>query len=48
MIFNFFLNFLDFEVWVKESKVFDLRFGFLVKNCVDFTPGTRNPWGSEL
>ena len=26
--------FLDFEVWVKDFKVFDLRFGFLVKNCI--------------
>ena len=38
--FELFVSFLDFEVWVKDFKVFDLRFGFLVKNCVDFTPGT--------
>ena len=30
----FFLIFLDFEVWVKKFKVFDLRFGFLIKNCI--------------
>jgi len=35
-----FLIFRDFEIWVKGSKVFDLRFGFLVKNCEDFTPGS--------
>ena len=29
--------FFDFEVWVKDSKVFDVRFGFLVKNCVYFS-----------
>ena len=23
-------SFLDFEVWVKDFKVFDLRFGFIV------------------
>ena len=37
--------FPDFEVWVKDFKVFDLRFGFLVKNCVDFTPGTPQKHG---
>ena len=26
--------FLDFGVWAKDFKVFDLRFAFLVKNCV--------------
>ena len=26
--------FLDFEVWVKDFEVFDLRFGFLVQNCI--------------
>ena len=40
MILEVFPVFPDFEDWVKEFKVFDLRFGFLVKNCVYFTPGT--------
>ena len=31
--------FLGFEVWVKDFKIFALRFGFLVKKCMDFTPG---------
>ena len=30
--------FLDFEVWVKDFQVFDLRFGLVVKNCIYFTP----------
>ena len=34
----FWVVFLDFEVWVKDFKVFDLRFGFLVKNCIYFHP----------
>ncbi len=33
--------FLNFDVWVKDFKVFDVRFAFLVKNCIYFTPGTR-------
>ena len=33
-------DFLNFGVWVKEIKLFDLRFGILVKSCVYFTPGT--------
>ena len=44
----FFMVFLDFEVWVKDLKVFDLRFGFLLKHCIDFTPGTKKTWGGEL
>ena len=44
-----FLIFLDFEVWVKKIKVFDLRFGFLVKNCIYFTPGTpQNRGGANF
>ena len=43
----FFLIFLDFEVWVKKIKVFDLRFGFLVKNCIYFTPGTPQNLGAR-
>ena len=30
--------FVDFEVWVKDFKVCDLRFGFLAKSCIFFTP----------
>ena len=41
------LKIRDFEVWVKDSKVFDLRFGFLIKNCVDFTPGTQKTHGGR-
>ena len=43
--------FLNFEVWVKDFKFFDLRFGFLVQNCVDFTPGPppkKKTGGREL
>ena len=41
--------FLDFEVWVKDFKVFDLRFGFLVKNCIYFHPrNPKNLWGRTL
>ena len=37
--------FLDFEVWVKDFKVFELRFGF-VKNCIYFTSRNQtNLWG---
>ena len=43
------LVFLDSKVWVKNFKLFDFRFGFLIKNCVDFTPGTqKTPGGGEL
>ena len=45
MIFNFLVVFLDFGLWVKDFKVFDLRFGFLVKNCVDLSPGTQKKQG---
>ena len=31
---------MNVEVWVKDFKVFDLRFRFPVKNCIYFTPGT--------
>ena len=44
---RFFLNILDFEVWVKDSKIFDLRFGFLVKKCMYFTPGTPKTVGAR-
>ena len=30
--------FLNFDVLMEDSKVFDLRFGFLVKNYLYFTP----------
>ena len=43
-----FLVFFDFEVWVKDFKVFDLRFGFLVKNSIDFTPEPKKTMGDEL
>ena len=41
---------------MQKSKVFDLRFGFLIKNCIYFTPGTSqnrggakfNNWGGLL
>ena len=33
---------------MKDFKVFDLRFGFLVKNCVVFTPGTPKTCGGEV
>ena len=45
---HFLVVFLDFEVWVKDFKVFDLRFGFLIKNCVDFTSGIKKNMGGEL
>ena len=38
--------FLDFEVWVEDFKIFDLRFGFLVKSCVDFILGTVKKQGA--
>ena len=45
----FFKVFLDFEVWVKDFKVFDLRFGFPVKNYIYFTPGTpKNHGGANF
>ena len=37
-----------FEVWVEKFKVFDLRFGFLVKNCIYFTPGTVGRVGLKI
>ena len=46
-ISRFSLVFLDFEVWVKDFQVFDLRFGFLIENCVDFTPGTEKSMGAR-
>ena len=30
--------FVHFGVWVKDFKVFDSRFGFLVKSCTDLAP----------
>ena len=30
---------------MKDFKVFDLKFGFLAKNCVYFTPGTPEKGG---
>ena len=46
--FNVFLFFLDFEVWVKDFKVFDLRFKFLVKSCIYFSPGTPKTVGTKF
>ena len=41
--------FLDFEVWVKDFKIFNLRFGFLVKNCIYFTPPEpKQPVGANF
>ena len=39
-------DFLNFGVWVKEIKLFDLRFGFLVKSWVygqDLVKNNQNP-----